>query len=574
MNTIIRHSLIASLLFSSCLLLGCGGCAATEKQTSLTDVAGANPTLEAIEAYEPLSASTIFTYLVFNRALQNNHEPTIISTLKDLLKDNPPASIFIDAGIWALENKSARLIPLMKESLDVHPQNISLHLLYAELLQKSGQVAKAIDHIEGFIEKNPTVVDAKLELALLLSHSQKFDEAVKILLEIDEKDRTGLVDYYHAKALLGLKKNEEALAYLEKSVEKMPEFMDSHNDLAFLYEQKKDFAKARDVYEKMLTDYADNHELMLRIIMLSLRLNEPEKALEYFENSPMTPELTISVASMFVDAGKYDVAEPILLGLADIPGAPQDLYFYLAAIAYERDKNPEKTYEWLTQIDADSKYYERALFLRMQLLLDLDKLDLALEEVRKGKKIVPENTQFSMAEIRILVSLKKFNEALSAADAMRKRWPQNMDIAYLHASVLDQSGAKEKAFDAMEKIITTEPDYFQALNYVGYTLAEQSKELSRAVRLLRKADRLSPNSNYILDSLAWALFKNGDVSEAWEYINKAVTAQGFIDPAIWEHYGDIARSLGKKEEARKGYKKALEHTPQNASAITYKLNQL
>jgi predicted negative regulator of RcsB-dependent stress response len=46
------------------------------------------------------------------------------------------------------------------------------------------------------------------------------------------------------------------------------------------------------------------------------------------------------------------------------------------------------------------------------------------------------------------------------------------------------------------------------------------------------------------------------------------------DPTIWEHYGDIATALGKAEEARKGYSKALEFKPKNADSIRERLSKI
>ncbi len=575
MNKTIRHSLTTLLLLSSFLLLGCGGCAATEKQgkpLSEDDKKILASFFAPKQAH--LKAGNVFAYLVFNRALQQGQEKNIVAALKALTSYNPPAPVYIDAGIWALENTAQGILPLIEVGLEKHNTSVSLHLLYAELLQKFGKSKKAIAHIEDFLQKNPHEIDAQVELALLLANENEFTKAETIFLNIQEKDRTGLVDYYHAKTLLGLNRKKEALNLLEKSVEKTPEFVEALNDLAFLYEQNREFAKARDTYEKMLSNYGANYELLLRIIMLSLRLNEPEKALEYFESNPMTPELTVAVASMFLEAKNYDMAEPILLGLAELDKAPQDLYFYLAAIAYERDNNPKKAYDWLIKIDEKNKAYGRALFLRLQLLLDLGKPEQALQDARKGIARAPEEPQFWISEIRVLGILKKYDEAVKKVLNIMRKWPDNMEIAYLHASLLDQAGKKDAAFAAMEDIIKRQPDYFQALNYIGYSLAEQSKDLQRAIQLLRKANSLSPNSNHILDSLAWALYKNGNTQEAWDVISQAVAANGYPEPTIWEHYGDIANTLGKKDEARKGYTKALEFTPTNANTITYKLNHL
>ncbi len=581
MNTTIKHSLLCFTLLSSCLLLGCGGCASTDKNGDTTanpqktaDTTASNNQGDVLNKTTSLSGEAIYTYLLFQRALQQGHVMLMVQSLEKLDAFSPPASVYVDAGIWALENSAPPLIPMVKKGLEKHPDTLSLHLLYAEILQKNGNTDAAIEHMQHVIAQKPHEVDAKVELSLLLSHVKKFAEAEEVLLTIAEQDRTSLVDYYQAKALMGLKRKDEAIKYLESSVEKDPEFIDALNDLAFLYEQSKELRKARDAYEQILDAYGTNYELVLRVILLSLHLQETEKALELFEDSPMTPELTVTVASMFVDAQQYDVAEPILLGLADIEDAPQDLYFYLAAIAYERDHDAQQAYDWLTHIDNTHKEFSRALFLRVKLLVDEGQYDTALKEARLGTQIDPKNLQFWTIEAQILASQGDFDNALQKLTDLEENWPHNAEVTYLRAAILDQSGDKKNAFKTMEALLQTEPDHVQALNYVGYSLAEESRELQRAIHLLRKADRLAPNNNYILDSLAWALFKAGERQEAWSIIKQAVEAEGMPEATIWEHYGDIARSLGKKDEAHKGYNRALEFSPKNGETIKYKQDQL
>jgi Flp pilus assembly protein TadD len=178
------------------------------------------------------------------------------------------------------------------------------------------------------------------------------------------------------------------------------------------------------------------------------------------------------------------------------------------------------------------------------------------------------------AEIRILARLKRLPEALTAAKAGVALWPDQAELAFLLGSVLDESGDKKAAMEVMEKVIALQPDNYQALNYVGYTLAEQNRDLERAVRLLARANELSPDQSYIVDSLAWALFKSGKLDEALAEIRRAVKLDERVDPSIWEHYGDIAARMGLKDEARAAYRKALELKPANAESLRQRLSQL
>lgn len=166
------------------------------------------------------------------------------------------------------------------------------------------------------------------------------------------------------------------------------------------------------------------------------------------------------------------------------------------------------------------------------------------------------------------------DEALKAAKKASEKWKTNTDILFILGSILDEVGNKKEALEVMENLLSIQPDNYQALNYIGYTLAEQEKNLDRAIDLLTLANKLSPNQAYIIDSLAWALFKSGKKQAALNEIRKAVNIDQNTDPTIWEHYGEIALSLGMNKEAKKAYQKALDLNPSNADDIRKKLSKL
>ena len=129
----------------------------------------------------------------------------------------------------------------------------------------------------------------------------------------------------------------------------------------------------------------------------------------------------------------------------------------------------------------------------------------------------------------------------------------------------------------MEELLRANPDNAAVLNYIGYTLAEENRDLPRALKLLTRAVELSPGTDYMLDSLAWAYYQAGDYSKAWELIREAVkhmSASTNQDPTMWEHYGDIARAYGRSDNARQGWERALELRPKEPDVIRKKLENL
>lgn len=54
-------------------------------------------------------------------------------------------------------------------------------------------------------------------------------------------------------------------------------------ELAFIYEQKPDLKAARGMYEKLLKLNFSSQDVLLRLINISLRMGQPEKALKYMQ---------------------------------------------------------------------------------------------------------------------------------------------------------------------------------------------------------------------------------------------------------------------------------------------------
>ncbi|MDR2471131.1 MAG: tetratricopeptide repeat protein [Treponema sp.] len=79
----------------------------------------------------------------------------------------------------------------------------------------------------------------------------------------------------------------------------------------------------------------------------------------------------------------------------------------------------------------------------------------------------------------------------------------------------------QKAVDFYEKALTMDGNSPTALNGLGYILADSDIDVKRGVSLCRRAVDKKPQSAAYLDSLGWAHFKNGDLSEARLWLRRA-----------------------------------------------------
>lgn len=569
--------LLCSALLSGSLslsLLGCGGCASTQPRSG-----AASPSFQGIEILpeeKELSpaAKDTYAYLLYMQALADEDEELLLQAAQQMTGGTLPAKAWLEGALWLDSRRSERVLPLLELGLQVWPDDLPLNLFSAEALAAHGKTKQGLEQIRVFVARHPDSLDARMELILLLVKAKRFDEAEKHIGSIAAGERTPMVDYYHARALIGMQRRAEAIPLLQKAIQAMPDFVEALVELAYAYEQQKQWNEARTIYEKLLKLQVSEQDVCLRLVHLSLRLNQPEKALKYFRKGPDAAAFKLTATSMFLESRHYLQAERLLKEMLDEPGVPPDVFLMLAGIARDQRRDTELALSWLARIPASSPTAVQAEGLKAQILADAGKEKAALASVRNLQQRHARNETLLLLEVRLLARLKAMDEALARARQAVEIVPESSELAFTLGSLLDSLGKRDEAMKVMQGIIASHPEHYQALNYVGYSLAVQGKDLEHALELLQRADRLAPDQFFIVDSLAWALFRLGRTEEALQNIRRAVALVPSPEVEILEHYGDIAAAAGQKEEARKAYEQALKLKPANAESLRQRLGDL
>ena len=91
-------------------------------------------------------------------------------------------------------------------------------------------------------------------------------------------------------------------------------------------------------------------------------------------------------------------------------------------------------------------------------------------------------------------------------------------------------------------------------------IIENYAVMNEALDMIRKAVNISPQSGYIIDSLAWGFYQLGRYTEAIEPMERAIELEP-EDPIINDHLGDVLWKIGRKREAYFQWKKALLFNP-------------
>ena len=133
-------------------------------------------------------------------------------------------------------------------------------------------------------------------------------------------------------------------------------------------------------------------------------------------------------------------------------------------------------------------------------------------------------------------------------------------IYFFRGIAREQLDNYEQSMMDLRKALEFVPEQPQVLNYLGYMLIERRESLDEALGMIKLAVKQSPESGYIVDSLAWGLYQLGRYYEAVVPMEKAIELEP-EDPIVNDHYGDVLWKVGRKRESYFQWRRALLFEP-------------
>lgn len=132
--------------------------------------------------------------------------------------------------------------------------------------------------------------------------------------------------------------------------------------------------------------------------------------------------------------------------------------------------------------------------------------------------------------------------------------PGDTRIRYARALAHIRADRLSEGEQDLRAILALEPDNGEALNALGYTLADRTDRLHEALELITRALALRPGEAAIIDSLGWAYFRLGAIDEAIAKLREALQKQP--DAEIATHLGEALWAAGDKGGAREAFARA------------------
>ena len=112
---------------------------------------------------------------------------------------------------------------------------------------------------------------------------------------------------------------------------------------------------------------------------------------------------------------------------------------------------------------------------------------------------------------------------------------------------------------ALSRILEIDPDNADALNSLGYTLADKTDRYQEAFELVKKALSIRPEDPAFIDSMGWVYYRLNNLEKAILYLSKALSL--LQDDEIAAHLGEALWMAGRKSEALEVWENGLEIEP-------------
>jgi tetratricopeptide (TPR) repeat protein len=504
-----------------------------------------------------------YFYFLWGKTAENNQnfEEAQEAYEKALLCDEESVHVKRNLAILLIKmDRKEQAARELEKIISRNPQNFEDRILLAKVYSSLGRNDEAVAIYQDLLETKEDH-DTLLMLGTLYAQNREYDKAQNILNRLVKLEGDSYMAYYYlARLYRELQYYDKAAASYEKALE-LNWFERLAYEVAEFYEDRQEYDKAVVVYRSIVNEGESSDIAKTRLVNLYLTLEENDKALELLRDLrsvlPESHNVDLTISRILLSQEKYDEA---IMILEDVLQTNPELTVmrYLIGMAYYRNNDSQKAEEQLKLIPIESTLYEDSIFLQVRILSESDNYPGAIDLLQK--EIGDAATRKSSFYI-LLASLYRQNEEIEQGrevyEQATRLYPDDIDLLYNYGIFLEKIGEHDNAMARMQAVLVLDPDNGAALNYIGYTWADNNINLEKALEYIKKAVELMPDDGFIRDSLGWVYYKIGDVEQAIIELEKASEMVG-NDPVIKEHLGDVYMQTEQYDKALAAYEEAYE----------------
>lgn len=511
-----------------------------------------------------LTEDVLYKILVAEIAGQRGRLDLAVKNYLELAHTIPDPQLAARAtrvAVFAKQNDKA--LEAARLWVKMAPSDLEARQVLAAMLIRAGNVDEALNHLEFVLSSEAGGAPENMRMIVnFLSREQDKAEALAVMERLVQK-RQDDPDALFAYALLALRAEQagKARQAMEKVIKRSP--INSKIAMAYLsiLQKEGDVQTALEWLKNVLAKEPKAFELRMvyaRLLADSKRFEEARAQFEIVaKEKPDNADVKFALGLLYLQSNQLEEAGKRFTQLTNTEPYENESSFYLGQIAESR-KDYETALKWYSSISKGDMLFDARLSTAL-VLARLNRVPEARQELRAVSAKTPEQeSRLVRVEGEILTQQGDHREAMALYDrALRDRYDQ--ELLYTRAMLAEKMGRIDLLERDLRRILEREPDNAQALNALGYSLADQTHRHQEAYALIKRALELKPNDYYILDSMGWVLYRLGRSDDAISYLRRAQAMRN--DPEVAAHLGEVLWVKGQKEAARKVWESALRETP-------------
>jgi tetratricopeptide (TPR) repeat protein len=457
---------------------------------------------------------------------------------------------------------------------------------------------KALETALIWAEVEPENVDARRQTVGLLLQMGKLELAIGHMEAIKQLGGIASFDVFARRAPdLAPKQRTAVLAAITEILDRRPDDAELLFSRAALLEHSGQLPEALAIAEKLLTVSEKVNVVVLKASILNTMQREGD-AIAYLKGavnaSQPNRRLKLILARMLFKEGDFEAAKVQYNNVLNASPNDGDVLFALALIALEQgedlqaQQHLERMVRW-NRRTGEAHYYlgeiaerrsdsraalkeyadvgEGYEFIPAQVrIISIFANEGLWEEARAHLEKLhiqkPEHRQrLMLMEAQLLADRGQEQEALSFLDSILGQEPENVELLYYRAMTGQRFGHLEILEADLRRVIELEPDNADALNALGYTLADQTNRHEEALELIEKALKIKPHEAAFIDSLGWVQYRLNNFKKALTHLRQAF--EMFRNDEIAAHLGEVLWVIGDRAEANQVWEEGLEIAPES-----------
>jgi tetratricopeptide (TPR) repeat protein len=331
-----------------------------------------------------------------------------------------------------------------------------------------------------------------------------------------------------------------------------------------------DLNKAKTLLKVASMKYPDNSKINKLYAQVLLKAEDYEEAGEVYQHmisaDPKDIESQFALGLVYLQLNKDDQAEDSFKKLLELPDWKYQASFYLGKIEEKRD-HTKRALTWFDKVTDGPFVFDASISAISLLAKDKQFADAGSRLNLLQTKFPQQKLRLLLVEAELYSQQKRYDKAFNILTEALADSPDQKEVLYTRALIAERVNKPDIVEADLKKILAMDPDNVEALNALGYTLLNKPERYSEAEKYLQHALRLEPDEAVIIDSYGWLQFKLGNTEKALDYLQRAYNKQQ--ENEIAAHLAEVLWALGRKDEAKKLFNKAIKDAPNDEYLLDF-----